>query len=385
MSPTRKLPTLVLAAWALQAIGANTIVAQNANPPLTAGEIVITEFFKDMYRIDPGTGAKSSMTPGAFDPGDAIEIDGARQVIAVDKTDRLVRFNPATLGVAPLAPSVLLPGATDLAIEPSGTILVLSQSDIVRVNPVTGQATTLVNHLNVNGGFFGPSGIAVGPTGRIFVTEFFESAWEINASTGNASKLPLSREISHGSTIKVRSDGDLIVRESNSALLRVSPDTGAISFYWYGLPGFPKDFALEADDDVILTSSLGLFHYDASTGQQSPLTMIGGDDFFGPEAIAIAPDGDTGKFVGDFDEDGDVDHDDFGKWRTGFGLAAGAGKSHGDANVDGDVDGGDFLDWQRHVGATPLAAVPEPATLALVGLALVAVGGGRRRQAMRST
>lgn len=65
----------------------------------------------------------------------------------------------------------------------------------------------------------------------------------------------------------------------------------------------------------------------------------------------------------------------------------------GDFDDDGDVDGADFLGWQRTdpsqiptwqgnygVGAlSSVAAVPEPASLVMVGVALVAVAAGRCR------
>jgi len=72
----------------------------------------------------------------------------------------------------------------------------------------------------------------------------------------------------------------------------------------------------------------------------------------------------------DFDEDGDVDGDDFLAWQTGFGTETGAQKSDGDANGDGAVDGNDFLIWQTQFGNTAgdgsSTAVPEPAAVGLL-------------------
>ncbi len=71
----------------------------------------------------------------------------------------------------------------------------------------------------------------------------------------------------------------------------------------------------------------------------------------------------------DFDDDGDVDGDDLGEWKTAFGTTA-----VGDANNDGVSDGADFLIWQQTY-APPVAAasaVPEPTSLALAGMASLA-------------
>jgi hypothetical protein len=107
---------------------------------------------------------------------------------------------------------------------------------------------------------------------------------------------------------------------------------------------------------------------------------------------AIGFDTTAATLEADFNEDGDVDRDDFLLWRTGFSKASGAVKMDGDADNDGDVDGRDFLVWQNQfpssggggtdVGAAflyelggPFAAtaVPEPATIALLLFAGVGV------------
>ena len=84
-------------------------------------------------------------------------------------------------------------------------------------------------------------------------------------------------------------------------------------------------------------------------------------------------------FEADFDEDGDVDGNDFLKWQTGFGTQTGAQKSDGDYDHDGDVDGNDLLGWQVEFpspgsGGISSATVPEPSSIALaLGLWAVAM------------
>ncbi|WP_428303707.1 glycoside hydrolase family 76 protein [Lacipirellula sp.] len=87
----------------------------------------------------------------------------------------------------------------------------------------------------------------------------------------------------------------------------------------------------------------------------------------------------TEPLPGDFNADGVVDADDLARWKGGFGLTGSALLSQGDADRDRDVDGADFLIWQRHFGeqtlvSTAFTTVPEPHSLALIGLAIVAAG-----------
>ena len=86
---------------------------------------------------------------------------------------------------------------------------------------------------------------------------------------------------------------------------------------------------------------------------------------------------------GDFDHNDVVDAADLSVWESNVGLGSGALHTQGDADLDGDVDGGDFLIWQRQVGQTPnppsAAAIPEPATVALMAVAVILGAGNFRR------
>jgi hypothetical protein len=87
----------------------------------------------------------------------------------------------------------------------------------------------------------------------------------------------------------------------------------------------------------------------------------------------------------DFDDDGDVDGDDFLIWQRGL-VSSGVpanDKSTGDADGDGDVDGTDLGIWQAHYGLPPstgaAGAVPEPGALALVACAALGLARQRRK------
>jgi hypothetical protein len=85
---------------------------------------------------------------------------------------------------------------------------------------------------------------------------------------------------------------------------------------------------------------------------------------------------------GDFDENGLVNSADLDRWKTNFGLAAGATHGQGNSDQDGDVDGRDFLVWQSQLPDAAGVAIPEPATRVLAGLTAggLALALGRRRR-----
>ena len=84
----------------------------------------------------------------------------------------------------------------------------------------------------------------------------------------------------------------------------------------------------------------------------------------------------------DFDEDGDIDGEDFLAWQAGFGITSGALLAQGDANNDGAVDDLDLDIWEAQFGTSPLAssstAVPEPAAALLMTLAGFCLAGVRK-------
>ncbi|MEM6749993.1 MAG: dockerin type I domain-containing protein [Planctomycetota bacterium] len=83
---------------------------------------------------------------------------------------------------------------------------------------------------------------------------------------------------------------------------------------------------------------------------------------------------------GDANGDGVVDLLDFDVLAQNFGSNTGNGAADGDFNGDGTVDLLDFDILAQNFGATSPAAVPEPASLGLLGLGAAALVRGRRRR-----
>lgn len=92
--------------------------------------------------------------------------------------------------------------------------------------------------------------------------------------------------------------------------------------------------------------------------------------------------GGASELLGDFNDDQIVDAADYTVWRDAL-ASAGTLDNDGDTGI---ADAGDYDDWKNNFGATSFTtvsagAVPEPASAALLGLAIVsAFSLNRRRQ-----
>lgn len=98
--------------------------------------------------------------------------------------------------------------------------------------------------------------------------------------------------------------------------------------------------------------------------------------------VTILPEEPTGP-AGDYNADGVVDGADFLVWQRTLGTAATPAGSGADGNGSGSVDADDLTVWREHFGQSspsPIAAVPEPSTLALVAVSSVALLRRRPKQ-----
>jgi hypothetical protein len=81
---------------------------------------------------------------------------------------------------------------------------------------------------------------------------------------------------------------------------------------------------------------------------------------------------------GDYDYDGDVDGDDYTKWRETIGSTT---DLRADGNDDGTVNAADYVVWRKHLPPPPASAasVPEPnaSLLAVLGIFAACVGWHR--------
>ena len=104
-----------------------------------------------------------------------------------------------------------------------------------------------------------------------------------------------------------------------------------------------------------------------------------------------------GPLAGDFNDDGQVDLDDYVVWRNNLGGDESTGVLNGNGNNDGLVDTADYASWKANFGQSNFTgdypppasaqqglaatAVPEPGTLGLLAAGALGVAALRRRKA----
>ncbi|BBO36435.1 hypothetical protein [Lacipirellula parvula] len=149
---------------------------------------------------------------------------------------------------------------------------------------------------------------------------------------------------------------------------------------WFGDSGFLID-----EDDDSAGDGLSLLAGTVPANGKVTLAVTGtGDDAYlgdhfasGPYELKLTLGAD---YAADFNNDGKVNAADLAAWKLAFGPGAGA-----DANNDLKTDGADFLIWQRQFGSgvptiAAVAAIPEPASAALLAIVFATTALGALRQ-----
>jgi hypothetical protein len=371
---------------------------------------------------------------------------GGDELLVSDRAaNRILAFDPESGAlVRVVSTSALLDEPTGITVGPGGFIYVSnSQTNILKIDPQTGEATEFAS------GLIGPGGIAYdATTNSIFVSEIGQ--FDGNRVFQYDATGALLQTIGAGSSMTGRTgvaihNGELYVSNFNvqgvGSVLKHDGAGGLVEFAsGIGAGGTPMLFgpnglAFDGDGQLHVAGLFGqnILKYPVtggvagtgaplgmnvpypsgllvleddgresllitSLGNNNPNDQIYGSFLF-PGAI-FKYDVETGAatnfLVGDFDRDMMVDGDDLGVWRTAFGGAA-----SGDADGDGDSDGTDFLAWQRSLGnqgvsgafqptgitlysPEPAAAsVPEPATGVSCAILLATSILARRRASSR--
>jgi len=151
----------------------------------------------DIWRINPTTGQVESLVHNVWCPRNycasmvaSIAIDGEGRIVAAldryysDGVERIVRVDPDTR-VVELILTEDLGGITGIAVDEDGTLLALAEAEIIRVNPETGDYTTVMEDgLLYNRTFTSKQDISISETGKIYVSNWDGRIVEYDPATG---------------------------------------------------------------------------------------------------------------------------------------------------------------------------------------------------------
>ncbi len=311
-----------------------------------------------VIRVNPANGERSTVSenaapaggPSFADPfGVAFAANG--DLLVVDQSafgsGGVIRVNPAngerttvSENAAPVGgPSFVNPRG--IAVARNGDILISDREafggsgGVIRVNPATGERTTLSANTAPPGNpvFDDPIGIAIAADGDVYVADQANSVRKIirvdavsGARTTVSENPPCSDEeeeegqcpVASGQPnfgnpfgIGIDADGSLLVADisafdGNGGIIRVDPATGVRSAVSSnsapaGAPGFvdPRGVVVGLDGDLLVVDDLafggggGVIRVDPATGARSAVSAngspAGGPSFEAPFGLAVQP------------------------------------------------------------------------------------------------
>jgi hypothetical protein len=285
-------------------------------PAIASGDAVFITGGNSIYRWDTGPNTVTPLVNTGF-ALDSLIFDANGNIISSRiGVNQLGRYNFVTDST--FAASGLGPGVADMALEPGGATLLVGNAFGTTISRVNASTGGFVTDLIVGAR---PDGIAYDGSGNLFVVLGRTEVAQVNASTGAVIKSLTLLNAAGGPT----GDADGLTFDSTTGKLYVSNDTAA-GGYWIVSPDLLSQKLITLNVDVDGLAAAGNLLYLIQRGVRGLQVDLTTD------TISLTSPG---------------------------------------------ISGADDIAPLSGLGSQP---VPEPATVALLGLALAGVGLAKRRE-----
>jgi streptogramin lyase len=263
--------------------------------PIAPGDIIFAERFRGWQKLDPATGQISEITPWneAVRPGPStfaksisFDVDGA--ILYSSSTD-IFRLNPWTGEITSVLTFPEPSTAGGFVVESNGDLLLADPEEgILRFSRAT-QTTTKVVPIRRGSLPSGIDRITRTSEGRVFVAGGSPKVFELDLQAGTASNLVTTNQ-TQVQRIVSHPDGRVLIRAGlPSEVLLVDPDTGNAQVFSDQMDTFLEDeFAFDETGNLWQSIDLpsGIYKYP-STGGNPTLYTTG--SIFNPGAITVVP------------------------------------------------------------------------------------------------
>jgi autotransporter-associated beta strand protein len=319
-----------------------------------------------------------------------------------------INFNGGTLKAA-AASTAYIPAAAGLAgkVKNGGAIIDTNGFDITVAAPLQADGTGGLTKNGVGALVLSGATTYTGPTavntGKLQLETNLTSSSSLAVADGATVELsPLTTRVIKTGNVAIAATAHLDLKD-NKLITTNAPGTSSGGTY-NGVQGdVQRASNFGAWDQPGLTTSMpdavaGLTTIGIATGEQvrglgpTDTDIFAGQTITGASTIAMY------TYAGDANLDGTIDGGDYGIIDNFVQVPNADGYANGDFNYDGVIDGGDYGIIDNNVQAqgapfptsgaisasgaslSGVTAVPEPASLSVLGIAAAAMIGGRRRR-----